>query len=101
MSGQMKRKYTAQTKSDAVVQVITAGISLAQVARTYEMPIQTLDKWVRTARQNAGSTSTSSKPQVISDEQALISRLKAENARLTMERDILKKATAYFAKDSL
>jgi transposase len=101
MSGQMKRKYTAQTKNDAVVQVITAGISLAQVARTYEMPIQTLDKWVRTARQNAGSTSTSSKPQVISDEQALISRLKAENARLTMERDILKKATAYFAKDSL
>jgi transposase len=101
MSGQMKRKYTAQTKNDAVVQVITAGISLAQVARTYEMPIQTLDKWVRTARQNAGSTSISSKPQVISDEQALISRLKAENARLTMERDILKKATAYFAKDSL
>jgi transposase len=101
MSARIKRKYTAQTKSDAVVQVITAGISLAQVARTYEMPIQTLDKWVRTARQNAGSTSTSSKPQVISDEQALISRLKAENARLTMERDILKKATAYFAKDSL
>jgi transposase len=101
MSARMKRKYTAQTKSDAVAQVITAGISLAQVARTYEMPIQTLDKWVRTARQNAGSTSISSKPQFISDEQALISRLKAENARLIMERDILKKATAYFAKDSL
>jgi transposase len=88
-------------KADAASQVITAGVSLAQVARTYEMPIQTLDKWVRTARQSAGSTSKSSKPQMISDEQAVISQLKADNARLKMERDILKKATAYFAKDSL
>jgi len=93
-----RQQYTAQTKIDAVGQVIKAGLPVRQVARNYDMPVQTLSKWVSKAR--AGDTPKATVAG-ISDQSAEISRLKAQCARLTMERDILKKATAYFAKDSL
>ena len=93
-----RRKYTAQTKVDAVGQVIKAGLPLSHVARNYEMPEQTLQNWLRKAK--AGYTPKSAGV-VVSDQDAEISRLKVLCAKLTMERDILKKATAYFAKDAL
>ena len=91
-----RREYTAQTKIDAVGQVIKAGLLAGQVARSYEMPVQTLENWVRKAKRGDMPKAVS-----VGDQEAEISRLKAQCARLTMERDILKKATAYFAKDSL
>jgi transposase len=98
MTSKNKRQYTAQTKIDAVGQILKAGLPLAQVARSYEMPVQTLENWVRIAKRgDAPNAQTAS----VSDQAAEISRLKAQCARLTMERDILKKATAYFAKDAL
>jgi transposase len=92
-----QRRYTAQTKIDAVDQVIRAGLSIRQVANQYEMPYQTLDTWVRKAR-------LGQMPKVgrsVSEQEAETSRLRAQVARLTVERDILKKAAAYFAKDAL
>lgn len=59
---------------------------------------QTLRNWVRAA--NAGKLKGAG-AKVVTAEQMELSRLRAENARLRMERDILKKATAYFAKDLL
>jgi transposase-like protein len=60
--------------------------------------MQTLDNWVRLSEkgqlQGAGD-----KP--VSAEQMELARLRAQLARVTMERDILKKATAYFARESL
>jgi transposase len=91
-----RREYTAQTKIDAVGQVIKAGLSVRQVASSYEMPEQTLEYWVRKAKRGDMPKAAS-----VGDQEAEISRLKALCARLTMERDILKKATAYFAKDVL
>jgi transposase len=101
-----RRQYTAQTKLDAVGQIIQAGLKPALVARNYDMPIQTLENWVRSARKQistAGTTVTSTRSPraVVTDTDAIISKLKADCARLTMERDILKKAAAYFARDSL
>jgi transposase len=97
-----RRQYTAQTKIDAVGQVVQAGLNAAQVARTYEMPTQTLENWVRAARkQSKGASTQACSPRSITDTDALIFKLKADCARLTMERDILKKAAAYFARDSL
>jgi len=93
-----RRQYTAQTKIDAVGQVIKAGLPVQQVARSYDMPVQTLGKWVSKARSGEKPRQEATP---VSDQSAEISRLKALCARLTMERDILKKATAYFAKDSL
>lgn len=98
MTRAVRRDYTAQTKIDAVGQVIKTGLPARQVARYYEMPVQTLENWVRKAKRGdmprVGSV-------LVGDQEAEISRLKALCARLTMERDILKKATAYFAKDIL
>ena len=93
-----RRQYTAQTKMDAVGQVIKAGLPLCQVARSYEMPEQTLQNWLRKAR---GGHTPKIAGVALSDQDAEISRLKVLCAKLTMERDILKKATAYFAKDAL
>ena len=62
------------------------------------MPYQTLDNWMRA--DNLGKLSGSGE-RVVTLEQMELARLRAENARLKMERDILKKAAAYFAKDHL
>ncbi|SDX26852.1 transposase [Nitrosomonas oligotropha] len=56
-----------------------------------EMPSQTLENWVRQA----------AKSQLVSSEPMELARLRAELARVKMERDILKKATAYFAQESV
>jgi transposase len=60
--------------------------------------MQTLDNWVRLSKKGA-LKGAGDKP--VSPEQMELARLRAENARLRMERDILKKATAYFARESL
>lgn len=96
-----RRMYTEQTRADAVGQVIKAGLPMSQVARSFEMPKQTLENWVRLAKSGDAPKLSASGKAPISEQDAEISRLKALNARLTMERDILKKATAYFAKDVL
>ncbi len=96
-----RRVYTQQTKADAVGQVIKAGLPMSQVARSFEMPEQTLDNWVRKAKRGDKAKLNASAKAPISEQEAEISKLKALCSRLTMERDILKKATAYFAKDVL
>jgi transposase len=67
------------------------------VARTLGVADQTLHNWIK-ADDRGSLAGASSKP--VSAEQMEISRLRAELARTKMERDILKKATAYFAKES-
>ena len=62
------------------------------------MPHQTLDNWLRA--DNSGKLSVAGE-RIVTPEQMELARLRAENARLKMERDILKKAAAYFAKDHL
>jgi len=75
---------------------VESGQSLTAAARSLGIVEQTLGNWVKAHR--AGSlTGASNKPEVTA-EQMEISRLRAELARVTMERDILGKATAFFAK---
>ena len=75
-----------------------SGQSMAAVSRSLGLVEQTLFNWVKSSREGR-LTGADSKP--VSAEQMEISRLRAELARVKMERDILKKATAYFAKESL
>lgn len=98
MSTKLKRsKYSLEFKQEAV-RLVSLGQSLSAVSRTLAISSQTLHNWVKLDR--AGQlTAENSNP--VSAEQMEISRLRAENARLKMERDILKKATAYFARESL
>ena len=70
---------------------------MSDVAKILGVPKGSLENWIRW--DNKGVLAGSN-PQVISAEQMELARLRAENAKLKMERDFLKKAAAYFAKES-
>ena len=89
-----KARYTLEFKQEAV-RLVESGQSIAGAARTLGVVDQTLFNWVKASRQGR-LTGADSKP--VSAEQMEIARLRAELARVKMERDILGKATAYFAK---
>ena len=91
-----KQEYTAEFKEQAVKRTHEVGIGVA--ARELGLVEQTLRNWVKAAA--AGKLSAPGvKP--VTPEQTELSRLRAENARLKMHVDILKKATAYIARDAL
>ena len=96
-AGQMRGKYTLEFKLEAVRQV-KSGQSVALAAKVLDIPKQTLDTWVRLSKKEQ-LKGAGDKP--VTPEQMELARLRAENSRLRMERDILKKATAYFARESL
>ena len=77
---------------------MTAALSQPEVCRRLSPGSSTLARWVKQARK--GVTFVARKNPV-TEEEMEISRLKRENAELRMERDILKNATAYLAKESL
>ena len=92
-----KQEYTAEFKELAVKRV-NDGQVIGAVARDLGLVDQTLRNWVKAAKRgklNAPGGKT------VTPEQMELSRMRAENARLRMENEILKKATAYFAKDVL
>jgi transposase len=89
--------YTVEYKVAAVQQVL-AGRKAAEVARELGVVEQTLHNWMKSYR--AGTLGDGTGKQV-SPEQMEISRLRSELARSKMELEIVKKAAAYFAKESL
>jgi transposase len=88
-----KRSYTREFRADAVRLIFEQGRSVADVARSLDVPVNTLHGWVRDAKE-AGLPSGSRRR---SPEQEEIARLRRELRNVTEERDILKKAAAYFA----
>ena len=95
--GQSRGRYTLEFKFEAV-RLVKGGQSATVTAKVLGMPKQTLDNWVR-LNEKGQLKGAGDKP--VSPEQMELARLRAENARLRMERDILEKATAYFARESL
>ncbi|MDP1660742.1 MAG: transposase [Phycisphaerales bacterium] len=94
----MARKvYSEEFKKGAVEQVIAQRHTAASVAERLGVGYDTLRKWVELARYNADKSLV---PTDLPAEQR-IRELEKENARLRTERDILKKAAAYFAKENL
>lgn len=91
-----RQSYTAEFKREAV-KMVEAGQRPAEVARQLGISEQTLNNWRKAA--TAGKLVGTSK--VVTPAQMELSRLRAENQRLKMENEILKKAAAYFAKESL
>jgi transposase len=90
-----KQEYTAEFKELAVKRV-KGGQGIGAVAKDLGLVEQTLRNWVKAAK--AGKLNAQG-AKVVTPEEMELSRLRAENARLRMECEILKKATAYFAKD--
>ena len=91
-----KQEYAAEFKEQAIKHAHAVGIVVA--ARDLGLVEQTLRNWVKAAERGQLNPTGA---KVVTPEQMELSRLRAENARLRMECEILKKATAYFAKDAL
>ena len=92
-----RRKFSREFKLEAVKLVTERGVAVAQAAKDLDVHENVLRKWVKELQsdeQHAFPGAGHMKP-----EQAEIARLKKEVARLRMERDILKKAAAFFAKN--
>jgi len=96
MTKTTRARYTLEFKREAV-RLVEAGQTKASVAKTLGLVEQTLFNWVKASREGK-LTGADTKP--VSAEQMEITRLRAELARVKMERDILGKATAYFAKST-
>jgi transposase len=94
------RKYTDEFRQAAVRQVVDGGRAIRQVARSLEMSAGTLGNWVALANKGqALSKRPSSQP--VGELEAEVSRLRQEVSRLKVEKEILKKAAAYFARESM
>jgi len=85
-------KYTQEFKQDAVSQVTKRGYEVTDVASRLGICSKTLYRWIKSQQQ---SKSKKVDPSTSKE----VRKLKLELARVTEERDILKKATAYFAKE--
>ena len=83
------RRYTAEFRESAVKQVIDGGRSIADVARSLEMSGKSLANWVYRARK--GQQLVKRAPALPASElEAELSRLRQENAKLKLEKEILK-----------
>ena len=92
-----KQEYTAEFKELAVKRV-KEGQTAGAVAKDLGLIEQTLRNWVKAA---AAGKLKGAGAKVVTSEQMELSRLRAENVRLKRENEIIKKAAAYFAKDTL
>ncbi|WP_067649211.1 transposase [Dokdonella koreensis] len=91
-----RRRYTDDFKTQAVA--LAESVGRSEAARQLDISVKTLGNWLDASR--AGRQLSSPSRQPVSDLESELTRLRAENATLKMEREILKKATAFFAKES-
>jgi transposase len=93
-----RRNYTKEFKADAVSLVDEQGYSSAEVGRRLGVSENNVNRWVRQYRDKYESVSTDdlTREQLETE----LKRLRKENKRLEMEREILKKAAAFFANES-
>jgi transposase len=93
-----RRRYTAEFKREAVRLARQDGVSRAQVAKELGLNPSMLMRWVHEAK--AGKWDMGPGKPLRSEQQQELERLRRELKRVTTERDILKKAVGYFAKES-
>jgi transposase len=94
-----RRKYSREFKLEAVRLIKERGVSVAQASRDLDVHQTVLRNWVADVSSDPAAAFPGHGQ--MKPEQLEIARLRKEVAKLRAERDILKKAAAYFAKDSL
>lgn len=94
-----RRKFSREFKLEAVNLVTQREVSVAQAAKDLDVHENVPRKWVRELREEPQEAFPGNGKQMAQD--AELARLRKEVAKLKMERDILKKAAAYFAKESM
>jgi len=88
-----RRKYTEDFKREAVALVTEQGYSIAEAARSLDVGANMLGRWKREFEAQASGEG------LTQDEREELKRLRRENRELRMEKEILKKASAYLAKE--
>ena len=89
--GSTRRRFTKEFKADAVALVLDGDRLIASVARDLGIGETNLGNWVRRARIDRGE-----RPGLTTGERAELVRLRRENAQLRVQRDLLKRATAFW-----
>ena len=93
-----RKTYTKEFKQDAVRLVTEQGYNRSEAARNLGIDRGMLGRWIRELEQDGREAFRGNGK--LTAEQEELRRLREENRRLKLERDILKKATAFFAKES-
>ncbi len=93
--GRTRRRFTKEFKADAVALVLDGGRPVAHVAHDLGIGATSLGNWVRQARIDRGD-----KPGLSTGERSELVRLRRENSKLRMERELLKRATAFWVQES-
>jgi transposase len=97
MAKRRRRAFTREFKAETVRLVLGGGKSIAEVARNLDLTESALRLWVRQAEIDAGRGRPG---ELTTEERQELQRLRRENKELRIEREILKKAAAFFAKES-
>jgi transposase len=92
-----RRAFTDEFRAGAVSLVLEKGKTVAQVARDLDLTQSSLSRWVEQARADKGK---STRGTLTTEEKEELARLRKENRELRLEREILKKAAAFFAKEN-
>jgi transposase len=93
-------KYPAEFREQAVELVKPSGKTVAEVARDLKINDTTLGNWVKTDRAERGVPDVTGLLPLTAAEGAELTRLRRENTTLNTEREFLKNAAAFFAKES-
>jgi transposase len=100
MSKQQHRKFTPEFRAEVVALCLAGDRSRAQVARDLGLGESMVSKWVQQAKSVMPGVSPVVSGGLNDAEREELTRLRKENARLRMEREILKKATVFFAAEN-
>ena len=95
MDQRARRTYTAEFKAETVALIRSSGRSIGQVCRDLDLTETAVRRWVQQAEVDAGR-----RPGLTTAEREELARLRRENLVLREEREILKKAAAFFAKET-
>jgi len=97
MSKRKRRKHSKEFKEEAVKLVTEQGYKISEAARNLGLHPNVLGRWKQELEEKVEEDTT---PVSLAAMQSELKRLRKENKRLQMEREILKKAAAFFAKES-
>jgi transposase len=90
-----RRSYTPEFKAEIVQRCRAGDRSLTEIARDFDLTPSAVRRWVAQAEIDAGK-----RPGLTSEEREELNRLRRENKRLQADVDLLKRATAFFAKET-
>jgi transposase-like protein len=100
MKGIPQGRYTKEFREEAVKLITEDKLSWAEAARRLSIPVSTIGNWMKASK--TGKLAEIGKTyRPLTEIEVEFARIKKENATLKMENEILKKAAAYFARESL